>query len=48
MTYKDAEATLHEAEQIQSHLKAQDEALNGLLDKLLALETKVAGAAPTT
>jgi hypothetical protein len=39
MTYKDAEATLHEAEQIQSHLKAQDEALNGLLDKLAKLET---------
>jgi hypothetical protein len=48
MTYKDAEATLHEAEEIQSHLKAQDGALNGLLDKLLALETKIAGAAPTT
>jgi hypothetical protein len=48
MTYKDAEATLHEAAQIQAHLKAQDEALNGLLDKLLALETKVAGASPTT
>ena len=48
MTYKDAEATLHEAEQIQAHLKAQDDALNELLDKLLALEPKVAGATPTT
>lgn len=48
MTYKDAEATLHEAAQIQAHLKAQDEALNGLLDKLLALETKLAGATATT
>jgi hypothetical protein len=48
MTYRDAEATLHEAEQIQDHLQAQDEALNDLLDKMLALETKVAGAAPTT
>jgi hypothetical protein len=48
MTYKDAEATLHEAAQIQAHLKAQDDALNGLLDKLLALEPKVAGATPTT
>jgi hypothetical protein len=38
MTYKDAEATFHEAEQIQAHLKAQDDALNGLLDKLEKLE----------
>lgn len=38
MTYKDAEATFHEAEQIQSHLKVQDDALNGLLDKLQKLE----------
>jgi len=37
-TYKDADATFHEAEQIQAHLKAQDEALNTLLDKLLKLE----------
>jgi hypothetical protein len=37
-TYKDAEATFHEAEEIQAHLKAQDEALNTLLDKLLKLE----------
>ncbi len=48
MTYNDAEATLHEAEQIQAHLKAQDDALNQMLDRLLALETKVAGATPTT
>jgi len=38
MTYKDAEATFHEAEQIQAHLKAQDDALNGLLDKVQKLE----------
>ena len=38
MTYKDAEATFHEAEQIQSHLKAQDDALNGLLEKVVKLE----------
>jgi hypothetical protein len=38
MTYKDADATFHEAEQIQAHLKAQDEALNTMLDKLLQLE----------
>jgi hypothetical protein len=46
MTYSDAEATLHDAEQIQAHLKVQDEALNGLLDKMLALESKVAGESP--
>jgi hypothetical protein len=38
MTYKDAEATFHEAGQIQVHLKTQDEALNTLLDKILKLE----------
>jgi hypothetical protein len=38
MTYKDADATFHEAEQIQAHLKVQDDALNTLLDKLQALE----------
>ena len=41
MTYKDAEAILQEAEQIQAHLKAQDEALNTLLDRV---EAKLAGA----
>jgi hypothetical protein len=39
MTYNDADATFHEAEQIQAHLKAQDDALNTLLDKFQALET---------
>jgi len=38
MTYKDADATFHEAEQIQKHLAAQDDALNTLLDKIAALE----------
>jgi hypothetical protein len=38
MTYKDAEATFHEAEQIQAHLQTQDDALNTLLDKLIKLE----------
>lgn len=38
MTYKDAEATFHEAEQIQAHLQTQDDALNTLLDKLAKLE----------
>jgi hypothetical protein len=41
-TYKDAEATFHEAEQIQKHLKAQDAAINALLDKVAALETSLA------
>ena len=38
MTYKDAEATFHEAEQIQAHLKVQDDAISTLLDKLQKLE----------
>ena len=38
MTYKDADATFHEAQQIQDHLQAQDEELGNLLDKLLKLE----------
>jgi hypothetical protein len=41
MTYKDADAAFHEAEQIQAHLKVQDDALNVMLDKLLKLETAV-------
>jgi len=31
MTYQDAEATCHEANEIQSHLKVQDDALGVLL-----------------
>jgi hypothetical protein len=42
MTYKDADATFHDAEQIQEHLKAQDAALNTMLDKLEKLEATVA------
>jgi len=38
MTYKDAEAIFSEAQQIQDHLQAQDDALGSLLDKLLKLE----------
>jgi hypothetical protein len=34
MTYKDAEATFHEAQQIQEHLKAQDDAINSILERL--------------
>jgi predicted DNA repair protein MutK len=44
MTYKDADATLHEAGQIQAHLQAQDEALNALLDKIQKLEATLAKA----
>ncbi len=38
MTYKDAEATFHEAQQIQAHLKAQDDAMNTMLEKIEKLE----------
>ncbi len=38
MTYQDADATLHEAEQIQAHLKAQDDAMNELLTKIAKLQ----------
>jgi len=44
-TYDDAEAVLHEAQQIQNHLKAQDDALNqslALLDQLIADLAKAA------
>lgn len=41
MTYQDAEATFHEAEQIQAHLRLQDSAINALLDKIEKLETAV-------
>jgi hypothetical protein len=44
MTYKDADATFHEAEEIQSHLQAQDEAVNSLLDKVEKLEAALAKA----
>jgi hypothetical protein len=38
MTYKDAEATFHEAQQIQDHLQAQDDAISTLLDKIQKIE----------
>ena len=38
MTYQDADATFHEARQIQEHLKAQDAAINEMLDKIQKLE----------
>jgi len=42
MTYQDADATFHEAEQIQAHLQAQDAALNDLLEKV----ERLTGAQP--
>jgi hypothetical protein len=44
MTYQDASATLHEAEQIQAHLKVQDEAMNVMLDKIARLEAALAAS----
>jgi hypothetical protein len=44
MTYNDADATFHEAEQIQAHLAQQDAALNQMLDKVAALEAALAKA----
>jgi hypothetical protein len=44
MTYQDAEATFHEAEQIQAHLQAQDDAMNALLEKVEKLESALASA----
>ena len=44
MTYKDAEATFYEAQQIQDHLQAQDDAIGNLLDKLRKLEAARAQA----
>ena len=38
MTYKDADATFHEAGEIQRHLAEQDRAMNVLLDKVERLE----------
>jgi hypothetical protein len=41
MTYQDADATFHEAEQIQEHLRVQDEAINALLNKVARLESAI-------
>ncbi|HYK95619.1 MAG TPA: hypothetical protein VE011_07135 [Candidatus Dormibacteraeota bacterium] len=38
MTFKDAEATFHEAQQIQDHLQTQDDAISTLLNRLQKLE----------
>jgi hypothetical protein len=42
MTYQDADATFHEAGQIQAHLRLQDDAINTLLDKVESLESAIA------
>jgi hypothetical protein len=42
MTYQDADATFHEAGQIQEHLGLQDEAINALLEKVEKLEAAIA------
>jgi hypothetical protein len=44
MTYQDADATFHEADQIQEHLAAQDTAINVLLDKIEKLEASAGRA----
>jgi hypothetical protein len=41
MTYQDADATFHEAQQIQEHLRLQDEAISALLDKVTRLESAI-------
>jgi hypothetical protein len=38
-TYDDADAVLHESIQIQEHLKAQDQAISDILDRVNALST---------
>jgi len=42
MTYKDADATFHESQQIQEHLLEQDKAINEMLDKIVKLEAALA------
>ena len=44
MTYRDADATLQQAEQIQAHLKAQDDAMNTMLEKIEKLEAALGRA----
>jgi hypothetical protein len=40
-TYEDADAVLHEAVEIQEHLKQQDATLNILIERLAALEARI-------
>ena len=42
MTYKDADAALHEVGQVQDHLQMQDDAINALLAKVEQLEASLA------
>ncbi|HCA47387.1 MAG TPA: hypothetical protein DEP45_08490 [Armatimonadetes bacterium] len=42
MTYRDAEATFHETQEIQAHLAAQDDAMSAILEKLEKLESGAA------
>ncbi len=42
-TYKDAEATFHEAREIQKHLIEQDAAINAILDRLEKMEANLKG-----
>ncbi len=44
MTFDDAAATLHEAEEIQRHLAAQDGAFNAMLERLTTLQASVSEA----
>ncbi len=44
MTYQDAGATFHEAEQIQAHLQVQDDAMDVLLEQVETLEAALARA----
>jgi uncharacterized protein DUF1003 len=43
-TYKDAEAVLHEADEIQKHLLAQDEAITQIVEQLQKLGGAPSGA----
>ena len=43
-TYNDADAILHDAREIQTHLDTQDEAIGDLLEKVAALEAKLLAA----
>jgi len=47
-TYKDAEAVLKEAEEIQKHLLAQDQAISALLDRVETLAAAQRGPTPAT
>jgi hypothetical protein len=47
-TYQDANATLHEAEEIQKHLLAQDTALTDLTDRMLKLTEQMTSLVAST